>query len=382
MDLSKGHDWDSNIAQILSFVTFEDEVFQRSGQHHFAKKRTSTQDPDNTIIDKNDFAASPFESDAVRRNNRILEYFFRFISSDDNASNEIEEEYSIADIDKGNATGDESPDTKETKEKTSCKQKLSELDDYLKRLIRHYDNLCKRFDSEEQPFFLDKKTDIQRIAQSKAYSSCLIAIILLYQLTKDNESIQDKVEETYLYKRLLTILGRFLLLYRDMTIDGDGYLANRTLKMKQNLFVHSMTLMSHFGWEYEKSGLNTILILNLLDMFNGSPDALMVAIQLYEDNLVKAPIYINPDSLSAVKRCISLYQDGGANAWDIEKITFPVLIYKKRLGFLICLDAKRSKTPKSNSLEYTITVSSPGFKDFAPIILHNANKLPVFNLKT
>ena len=133
----------------------------------------------------------------------MLDYFFRFISSDEDDSEEIEEVYSSTDIDKGNAAGDDDPDANKTKEKSSCKQKLSELDDYLNRLVRHYDNLCKRFDSAEQPFFLDENTDIQRVAQSKAYSSCLIAIVLLYQLTKDNESTQDKVEETHLYRRLL-----------------------------------------------------------------------------------------------------------------------------------------------------------------------------------
>ena len=377
MDVSKGQDWDSNITQILSFVTFEEEVTQKSGKRHIVRKQASSQIPEDVIIDRNDFAASPLESDAARRNNRVLDYFFRFISSDEDDSEEIEE-YSSTDIDKGNAAGDEDPDANKTKEKSSCKQKLSELDDYLNRLVRHYDNLCKRFDSAEQPFFLDENTDIQRVAQSKAYSSCLIAIVLLYQLTKDNESTQDKVEETHLYRRLLTVLGRFLLIYRDLTIDGSGYLTNRMQEMKQNLFVHSLTLMSHFGWEYGMSNLTTILVLNLLDMYKGNSEALKAAIQLYEDSLINAPIYINPDSVSAVKQCISLYLGGESSAQNIEETVFPVIIYKKRLGFLICKEAKRSKTPKSNSLEYTISVSSPGFKEFTPIVLHNAKKIPVF----
>lgn len=382
MDVSKGQDWDSNITQILSFVTFEEEVLQKTGKHHIARKRSSSQVPDDTIIDREDFAASPLESDAARRNNRVLEYFFRFISSEEDESEEIEEVYSLADIDKGNAEGDEDSNAKKTKVKTSCKQKLSELDDYLNRLVRHYDLLCKRFDSAEQPFFLDEKTDIQRTAQSKAYSSCLISIVLLYQLTKDNESTQDKVEESHLYRRLLTLLGRFLLIYRDMTVDGDGYLTNKMREMKQNLFVHSMTLMSHFTWEYGTSSLSTILVLNLLDMYKGSPEALKAAIQLYEDNLTDAPIYINPDSLSSVKKCISLYYGGESVAQNIDETDFPIIIYKKRLGFLICKEAKRSKTPKSNSLEYTVSVASSGFKDFTPVVFHNAKKIPVFKSKS
>lgn len=379
MDVSKGQDWDSNITQILSFVTFEEEVLQKSGKLHIVRKQTSSQIPEDVIIDRNDFAASPLESDAVRRNNRVLEYFFRFISSDDDDSEEIEEVYSSTDIDKGNAAGDEDPDPapNKTKEKTSCKQMLSELDDYLNRLVRHYDILCNRFDSAEQPFFLDENTDIQRVAQSKAYSSCLIAIVLLYQLTKDNESTQDKVEESHLYRRLLTVLGRFLLVYRDMTIDGSSFLANRMKEMKQNLFVHSLTLMSHFSWPHGSLNHSAILVMNLLDMFRGSPEVLQSMIRLYEDNLTNAPIYINPDSLSAVRKCISLYRNSESIVRKIEDITFPVIIYKKRLGFLVCTGSKRSKTPKNNALEYTITVTSPGFKDFVPVILHNANKLPV-----
>lgn len=381
MDVSKGQDWDSNITQILSFVTFEEEGLQKSGKHHVVRRQPASQISDDTIIDRNDFAASPLESDAARRNNRILEYFFRYISADENDSYEIEEVYSSDAIDKGDATGDEDAEANKAREKVSCKQKLTELDDYLNRLIRHYDNLCRRFDSAEQPLFLDNKTDIQRVAHSKAYSSCLIAIVLLYQLTKDNESTQDKVEEAQLYKRILTVLGRFLLVYRDLTIEGDGYLANRMLEMKQNLFVHSLTLMSHFDWEYGRANLSTILVLNLLNMYKGSPEALESAIQLFEDSLTDAPIYINSKSLSSVNKCISLYQNGETLIKSIGETTFPTIIYKKRLGFLYCLDAKRSKTPNSNSLEYTITVASPGFKEFTPVILHNANKIPVFNAK-
>ena len=378
MDVSKGQDWDSNITQILSFVTFEEAASVKSTKHISYRASSGNATALDTIIDRNDFAPSALESDASRRNNRILEYFFRFISSDDRGSDDIEE-YSASEIDRGTAVGDEGPEKIRDKKPVSCKQKLSELDEYLNRLVRYYSGLCKKLDDAPQPVLLNSDVDIQKKAITKAYSSCLIAIVLLYQLTKDNESGQDTVEESILHRRLLEILGRFTLVFRDTSVDGDGYLAMRTQEMKQNLLVHSLTLLSHFEWGFGRGTLSGLLVLNLLDMYKDDVGHLKPALELFEKGLENSPISLNDNALASIRQCIETYSNNNPVTCTIDKISFPAIIYKKKLGFLLCSKIQRSKSA-GRALEYEILVSSPGFKNLEPMLLQNGNKLPVFKV--
>lgn len=379
MDVSKGRDWDTNITQILSFVTFEEETAVKSVKHATYRASAGNAVSPDTIIDRKDFAPSALESDASRRNNRILEYFFRFISSDDRESDDIEEEYSASEIDKGLAVGDEGPEIPRDKRPVSCKQKLNELDEYLNRLVRYYSSLCRKLDDAPQPVLLNLDVDIQRKAITKAYSSCLIAIVLLYQLTKDNESGQDTVEESILHRRLLEILGRFTLVFRDTSVDGDGYLAMRTQEMKQNLLVHSLTLLSHFDWGFGRGSLSELLVLNLLDMYKDDVERLKPALELFEKGLDNSPISLNDNSLASIRQCVETYSNNSPLTCSIDKTSFPAIIYKKKLGFLLCSKIQRSKSV-GRALEYEILASSPGFKNFEPMLLQNGNKLPVFKV--
>ncbi len=377
MDVSKGRDWDTNITQILSFVTFEEDMPVKGARQASLRVPDGSATSPDTIIDRKDFASSALESDASRRNNRILEYFFRYISSDDRESDDIEEEYSASEIDKGTAVGDEDSETTQNKRPNSCKQKLNELDEYLNRLARYYSGLCRKLDDASQPVLLNSEVDIQKKAVAKAYSSCLIAIVLLYQLTKDNESGQDAVDESALHRHLLEILGRFTIVFRDTSMDGDDYIAIRTQEMKQNLLVHSLTLLGHFDWGFGRGSLSELLVLNLLDMYKDDAEHLKPALELFEKGLDNSPISLNDNSLAVIRQCIEWHSSNNANTYKIEDISFPAIIYKKRLGFMLCSKAQRSKSA-GRALEYEILVSSPGFKNLEPMLLQNGNKLPVF----
>lgn len=379
MDVSKGQDWDSNITQILSFVTFEEDApsSSRSTVPHSRNGATSHTQQD-TVIDRDDFSASPLESDASRRNNRVLDYFFRFISSDDHDSGEIEEEFSPAEIDKGTAVGDDAPEPRKAKPKTNNKQVISELDVYLGRLGRHYDDRCKKFDKAKRPVFLDASTDIQLTAKTKAYSSCLIAVVLLLQLAKDNEKSLDKIEDSLIHRRLLALLGRFFLLYRDFNIEGDGYLSIRMQEMKQNILVHSLILLSHLEWGVRLKGISRLMVLNLLDMYDSTSSQLASAVDSFEHS-INTYMLPNPNSLEEVRGCIQSFMKSKPTPCDLKDVSFPAIIYKKRLGFLMCSKAIRSRTPNKEALEYEITVLSPGFKEFEPIELHNSKKVALYH---
>ena len=376
MDVSKGRDWDTNITQILSFVTFEEDMPVKGVRQASHRAPVGSATSPDIVIDRKDFAPSALESDASRRNNRILEYFFRYISSDDRESDDIEEEYSASEIDKGTAVGNE--DSEIRRDRTvGCKQKLSELDEYLNRLVRYYSGLCRKLYDAPQPVLLNSEVDIQKKAITKAYSSCLIAIVLLYQLTKDNESGQNALEESSLHRRLLEILGRFTLVFRDTSIDGDGYLAMRAQEMKQNLLVHSLTLLCHFDWGFGRGTLSELLVLNLLDMYKDDLEHLKPALELFDRGVQNSPISLNENSLVSIRQCIDSYSSSFPRTCTIDEASFPTIIYKKKLGFLLCSKVQRLKSA-SGALKYEILVSSPGFKDFAPMLLQNGNKIPLF----
>lgn len=377
MDVSKGQDWDSNITKILSFVTFEETMPVKVRRRASSRTSSSSAISHDTIIDRNDFSPSALESDASRRNNRILEYFFRFISSDDHESDDIEEEYTADEIDKGTPVGDEGSMAANEKRLATCKRRFNELEQYLNRLVGYYSGLCKKLDDAAQPILLDSEVNIQRKAMTKSYSSCLIAIVLLCQLAKDTESGQNSVKESSLFKRLVELLGRFTLVFRDASVEEDCYLAMRIQEMKQNLLVYSFVLLSHFDGEFGKGILSELLVLNLLDMFKDDTAHLKQALELFETGLENSPISLNCKSLALIRQCVEIYLNGCPATCTIDETSFPAIIYKKKLGFLLCSEVQRSKATGS-SLEYEILVSSPGFKNFEPVWLQNGNKLPIF----
>ncbi len=379
MDVSKGQDWDSNITQILSFVTFEEDApsSSRNKVPHTRTGATSHTQQD-TIINRDDFAASPLESDASRRNSRVLDYFFKFISAEENDSGEIEEEFSPEEIDKGTAVGDVDPEPRRAKPKTNSKQVISELDVYLSRLGRHYDGLCKKFDKAKRPVFLDTSSDIQRTAKTKAYSSCLIAVVLLLQLAKDNEKSLERIDDSLIHRRLLALLGRFLLIYRDLTIEGDGYISIRMQEMKQNILVHSLVLLSHLEWGVRLKDISRLMVLNLLDMFDRTSPQLVAALDSFE-NSISAYVLPNQDSLTEIRKCIDSFRKCKPITCDLKDVSLPVIIYKKRLGFLLCSKMMRTRTPNKDALEYEITVLSPGFQEFEPVEVHNSKKVALFH---
>ena len=187
------------------------------------------------------------------------------------------------------------------------------------------------------------------------------------------------MEESILHRRLLEILGRFTLVFRDTSVDGDGYLAMRTQEMKQNLLVHSLTLLSHFEWGFGRGTLSELLVLNLLDMYKDDVGHLKPALELFEKGLENSPISLNDNALASIRQCIETYSNNNPVTCTIDKISFPAIIYKKKLGFLLCSKIQRSKSA-GRALEYEILVSSPGFKNLEPMLLQNGNKLPVFKV--
>ena len=379
IDFSKGQDWDSNLTQILSYVTFDEDLSPSSSKHITSRRSSLSKTPQDAIIDRKDFSASPLYDNAIRRNNRILDYFFKFISNEDTASQETEEAFSASDIDSGEAIGDEDSEANRTKNKPERKRILSEKIEYLNRSERFFDGICKSFDTSSQPILLEERTTgFQQVAKSKSYSSCLIAVFLLHQLVKDNESQQDKSEEVQIYQRMIRLLGRFFLIYRDFTIENDIYFSVKMQEMKKNLLAYSLLLISHFDWGYGSYNLNNLLVLNLLDMYKGDPERFKSAIDAFETSIVNSRISINPQTLEVIRRCVNSYSSDEIIISSINNISFPAIVYKKRLGFMYCSDAESSESPYNNALAFVLTVLSPGFKNFDPILLHNASKLSVF----
>lgn len=375
---SKNRDWDSNITEILSYVTFEENTHTVTSKTHHSssiKKHNQSQD---IIINRNDFAINPLESDSSRRNSRILDYFFNFITSDGDAVGDVEEVQSGKDIDKGTAIGDEDPDAKKTKSKTPIKTKSKEVFDFLGKLTKYYDKLCDKLDRAKQPSFLDAKTDVYRTATIKSYSSCLIAVVLLIHLTKENERCTDRIDESQLFDRFLRILGRFLLIFRDLSTRGeDDYLSIRIEGMKQNLFVYSMILLSHFDWGYKYFELSRILGLNLLSIYDSDQVRLDSAMTMLETAFSKNMVSINSRSIKEIRRLLVIFKTSKRVQFDIKSVSFPTIIFKKKLGYLLCSRVSRSKTPNKNALEYEIRVQSPGFKDFKQMELHNTQSITI-----
>ena len=150
--------------------------------------------------------------------------------------------------------------------------------------------------------------------------------------------------------------------------------------MKRNIFVYSLVLLGHFEWNRRYDEISRLLVLNLLDMYNNDSPSLSAALDSFEHNIER---YFSPNikSLEIIRGCIDVFTKNKPTIHEIYNVSFPAVIYKKRFGFLSCSGAVRTKTPNRDSLEYEITVVSPGFKDFEPVGFHNTKKIALFELQ-
>lgn len=381
MTMDVGHNWDSNLVKILSFVNFVSEDNDIKGPAKHSGIKTDNNTSSKTISsDRFDDTFYAGEKNVNLVNSRILDYYSTFAfkrDSTDDSVLESDEDISQDNLENGN-TANQNEDAPSIKK--SSRKKMDEIQCYLDRLYyRYYGRLCSEFDKYEKEDRLTK-FDVRRPVSVQEYSSVLIAIALLFQLSKDNSLEDDEDVEVDIKRQLILILGRFLMIFRKEPVSTNEFSLRKMDEMRKNVFVYSLLLISHFEWNYNDIGYVSTLILNILDMLG--IDDLNAFKTEYEKTSEKGILSVNNESQALIDVLFNKYLLFKAD-FDLYKVSVDGLrsgiAYKVKYGFFMFKGIQ--KRNEKFSVPYILTASAPGFHEFDEHIVENGNLIVAIEIK-
>ena len=376
MDPEQG--WDSNISKVLSYVELDISKPTSRSTKDFSTSDTAVVRSTETALTKEQFDdISLRQSMTVEQtlSMKILDYI-QFYSSDNKINADEGEEA----IDTNAMTdGDDVIDTSKTAAKKSLTSK-NDITSYLKRLIKHYDNLAGNFDkSSEQHMFMSQDNDVRQSISCNCMSHILIAIIITHPRIpppKEGEDISGIIN-----KYIVKIIGRFSLIFRNRETAESEYTKQKIRDMHNNLVAYALLVISMSKLNNsDKTG--TLLVLNLLDLYAEKPDELKSALKNYHKlldthrpNCIKA-------SVDIVKAAIKLYKENSNNLpiSTIGRYSENMLIYRSKFGFMFAKQVFDIK-PAGTSSICTLPIIYPGFKNNQETIVHLPSKVKVLVVK-
>ena len=376
MDPEQG--WDSNISKVLSYVELDISKPTSRSTKDFSTSDTAVVHSTETALTKEQFDdISLRQSMTVEQtlSMKILDYI-QFYSSDNKINADEGEEA----IDANAMTdGDDAIDTSKAAAKKSLTSK-NDITSYLKRLIKHYDNLAGNFDkSSEQHIFMSQDNDIRQSISCNCMSHILIAIILTYHRIlhpKEGEDISGIIN-----KYIVKIIGRFSLIFRNRETAESEYTKQKIRDMHNNLVAYALLVIS-MSKINNSDKTSTLLVLNLLDLYAEKPDELQSALKNYHKlldthrpNCIKA-------SVDIVKAAIKLYKENSNNLpiSTIGRYSENMLIYRSKFGFMFAKQVFDIK-PAGTSSICTLPIIYPGFKNNQETIVHLPSKVKVLVVK-
>ena len=358
MDPEQG--WDSNISKVLSYVELDISKPTSRSTKDFSSSDIAVVRSTETALTKEQFDdISLRQSMTVEQtlSMKILDYI-QFYSSDNKINADEGEEA----IDTNAMTdGDDVIDTSKAAAKRSLTSK-NDITSYLKRLIKHYDNLAGNFDkSSEQHIFMSQDNDIRQSITCNCMSHILIAIILTYHRIlhpKEGEDISGIIN-----KYIVKIIGRFSLIFREAQTAESEYSKQKIRDMHNNLVAYALLVISMSKLN-NSDKTSTLLVLNLLDLYAEKPDELKSALKNYHKlldthrpNCIKA-------SVDIVEAAIKLYKENSNNLpiSTIGRYSENMLIYRSKFGFMFAKQVYEIK-PAGTSSICTLPIHFTGFKD-------------------
>jgi hypothetical protein len=376
MDPEQG--WDSNISKVLSYVELDISKPTSRSTKDFSTSDTAVVRSTEAALTKEQFDdISLRQSMTVEQtlSMKILDYI-QFYSSDNKINADEGEEA----IDTNAMTdGDDVIDTSKAAAKKSLTSK-NDITSYLKRLIKHYDNLAGNFDkSSEQHIFMSQDNDVRHSISCNCMSHILIAIILTYHRIlhpKEGEDISGIIN-----KYIVKIIGRFSLIFRNRETAESEYTKQKIRDMHNNLVAYALLVIS-MSKINNSDKTSTLLVLNLLDLYAEKPDELQSALKNYHKlldthrpNCIKA-------SVDIVKAAIKLYKENSNNLpiSTIGRYSENMLIYRSKFGFMFAKQVFDIK-PAGTSSICTLPIIYPGFKNNQETIVHLPSKVKVLVVK-
>lgn len=270
--------------------------------------------------------------------------------------------------------------------------KLSVMDEargFFKRLLKHYDSICDMFDQNDNPEG-DPKKGVGIISTRPShihtptnldYSSVCIAVFEMCKVVRNWG--QKGCNELFDYYS--SILGRFLMIFRD-DVGSEDTASNARLKKKhQNIFVYSMLLACFYDNKGASSIYMKLLVLNMLDSYRNDLDALNEAVCEFRAKLSQNLFPVKDSGVALVHSCIDEYisfiKNKGQYKGSIHAYYDWAILYKQSFGFVYVDDISNRKPTSQNPFALKLNAYSPGFKNMEMHNISHGESAIIFNKK-
>lgn len=366
----------ADFERLLQYVHIEEETsFKgsvRIASSDGRKKETSTQ-REFTDEELNKKLFRNRQASLEQINDRILDRLagLLFASGDNDEYAEMPQDESTTQKDIDNGVPEEEEKPKGQRKNGKTPKEFSVMDEargYLKKLLRHYDQLSwDKPDYEkvgpailiQKPYYIQTKTDL-------AYSAVCIAVYEMLRIAKYGN--QDEWEE--MMESFVPIVGSFLLIYRDLPSSVTPATMQKINRKHRNLVVFSLLLLSFWKDYGTNELLQKLLTLNLFDSYRNNLDELTSVFAEYENLLDKNIVLSEQESIDTIHQCYVAYQafiqHKDAHREQLSPATDDVIIFRQSFGFLLMTDIAYSPLSTKDRKVIVGNAIAPGFPELVP----------------
>ena len=253
----------------------------------------------------------------------------------------------------------------EDKKKSKVLTVMDEARGYFKRLIKFYNSISweKNEYKKDSEAFLFKTSPFIREKSDLSYSAVCIVVYEMCKIAKRDG--QDEWEEMIDY--FVTIVGEYLLVYRQMPSSLSDILANKMARKHRNLVVYSLLLLSFWADSNYMRILLKLLALNLFDSYRDNLDEMVSVMTEYNELLERKILLTEESSIRMINECYSEYLAFKSNKERKRQVlnhyTKYAIVYRPSLGFIYVEDIGHKGRVKSSYGIVSCTAIAPGFPE-------------------
>lgn len=260
--------WQNNLEELVSFMYFEDD-FSRTST---IKYNISSKDKKETSrsISSDEFDKIEFKQKQQLLNNPnvlVAEFLLSSVTTLRQVHDSDDDIDNYEDISSG-----------ETKMSSLKETTNKELDDskFIKSVFRYVNKIINsRFSIQLDSFNKGCKDGLLGEITPMGYtindfSYCAIALILINDILQNKRSVLDQNSIRKLRDLTIALVGKFALLHRDSLTREDSYIQYKMHDFANAILLYTLNIISSYPWVGDDKKIETLIVLNLLDLFRNS----------------------------------------------------------------------------------------------------------------
>lgn len=266
--LNDNHVWQNNLEELVSFMYFEEDFSRTTTIKH----STSSKDKKETLksISSDEFDQIEFKQKQQLLNNPnvlVAEFLLSSVTTLRQVHDSDDDIDNYEDVSSG-----------ETKVSSLKESTNKDLDDskFVRSVFRYVNKIINsRFSIQLDSFNKGCKDGLLGEITPMGYtindfSYCAIALILINDILQNKRSALDQNSLRKLRDLTTTLVGKFSLLHRDSLTREDSYIQYKMHDFANAILLYTLNIISSYPWVGDDKKIETLVVLNLLDLFRNS----------------------------------------------------------------------------------------------------------------